>query len=116
MGAAYEHEACRGEKTLRACCGAGSTKSSGSDACGVVCAVTSFLHDDPVYQQAAVRVRASALVLAAVREDVRADARAAADSNVDEPPHACRRSLPTQRGMVRVRRRASVSVMSVSDD
>ena len=62
-----------------------------------------------------VRVRAGALVLAAVREDVRSDAKGAADSDVDEPPHTCRHSLPTQRGMVRVRHRESVSVASVSD-
>ena len=44
-----------------------------------------------------VRARAGALVLAAVREDVRADANAAADSDVDEPPRAWRQSIPTQR-------------------
>ena len=46
------------------------------------------------------RVRAGALVLVAVREDVRADVKAAADSDVDEPPHTCRHSLPPQQGMV----------------
>ena len=36
-----------------------------------------------------VHAQAGALVLAAVREHVRADANAAADSDVDEPPCTC---------------------------
>ena len=116
MGAAYE--ILQREKAPYALCGAGRTRSSGSDACGVVCAVTSFLYDHPVYQQAAGACAsgcAGVVVLAAVREDVRADAKAAADSDEDEPPHTCRHSLTMHREMVRVRRRASVSATSVSD-
>ena len=41
------------EEATRACRGAERTVGSGSGACGVVRGVTSFLRDDPVYQQAA---------------------------------------------------------------
>ena len=73
------------------------------------------------------RARAGALVLAAVCEDVRVDADAAADGDVDEPPctyppqpdrlshiHAAG-AISTQRGTTRARRRASASVASVVD-
>ena len=48
-------------KALRARCGAERTEGSGSGACGVVRAATSFLHDDPVYLQA-VDARASGCI------------------------------------------------------
>ena len=46
------------------------------------------------------RARVGALVLAAVREDVCADADAAADGDVDEPPFTCP-SQPDRSGRCR---------------
>ena len=52
---------CIRKKELRVCCVSERTEGSGSGACGVVRAATSFLHGDPVYQQA-VDARASGCI------------------------------------------------------
>ena len=78
------------KKALRACCGAERTEGSGSGACGVMRAATSFLHDDPVYQKAVdcgcARERVHRRWLAAMHEDACADADVTADGDADEPP------------------------------